>query len=57
MACHVRAVDPAVPDWDLVPVHTPPPPLLSVTILLIFRESITYTWDTREILEGFTLHR
>ncbi len=23
MACHVRAVDPAVPDWDLVPVHTP----------------------------------
>ncbi|KAK0444759.1 hypothetical protein EV421DRAFT_1799438 [Armillaria borealis] len=23
MACHVRAVDPAVPDWDLAPVHTP----------------------------------
>ncbi len=23
MACHVRAVDPAVPGWDLVPVHTP----------------------------------
>ncbi|PBK96360.1 hypothetical protein ARMGADRAFT_692996 [Armillaria gallica] len=22
MACHVRAVDPAVPDWDLAPVHT-----------------------------------
>ncbi len=23
MACHVRAVDPAVPDRDLVLVHTP----------------------------------
>ncbi len=23
MACHVRAVDPAVPDWNLAPVHTP----------------------------------
>ncbi|PBK87299.1 hypothetical protein ARMGADRAFT_1085713 [Armillaria gallica] len=23
MPCHVRAVDPAVPDWDLAPVHTP----------------------------------
>ncbi|KAK0235055.1 hypothetical protein EDD85DRAFT_65514 [Armillaria nabsnona] len=22
MACHVRAVDPAVPDWDLAPIHT-----------------------------------
>ncbi|PBK86284.1 hypothetical protein ARMGADRAFT_540404 [Armillaria gallica] len=22
MACHVRAVDPAVPNWDLAPVHT-----------------------------------
>ncbi len=22
MACHVRAVDPAAPDWDLAPVHT-----------------------------------
>ncbi|KAK0214234.1 hypothetical protein EDD85DRAFT_941477 [Armillaria nabsnona] len=21
MACHVRAVDPAVPDWNLVPVY------------------------------------
>lgn len=24
MACHVSLVDPAVPDWDFVPVPTPP---------------------------------
>ncbi len=23
MACHARAVDLAIPDWDLAPVHTP----------------------------------
>ncbi len=25
LACYVRAVDPAVPDWDLAPVTTPTP--------------------------------
>ncbi|KAK0456986.1 hypothetical protein EV421DRAFT_104416 [Armillaria borealis] len=42
MACHVRAVDPAVPDWDLVPVTTPTPtPPPPTTILRSHSSGVT----------------
>ncbi len=36
MPCHARAVDPAVPDWDLVPVHTPHHTFVMFLCLYIF---------------------